>query len=91
VGGIVMGETNTNIQEEVTFPRQKWQGIVENLGQEFSCPLSEVEQMLNAAARHLDQEAQVKEFIPVLAVKEVKDLLRKSRYIRSRDGQHQFN
>jgi hypothetical protein len=39
--------------------------------------------MLSAIAYKLDQEAQVKDFIPVLAVKQVKDLLRKSRYIPS--------
>ena len=54
----------------------KWYGIVENLSEEFSCPLPEVERMLSAAAHQLEQEAQVKEFIPVLAVKQVKDLLR---------------
>jgi hypothetical protein len=46
----------------------KWQGIVESLGEEFACPLSEVERMLSAAAQQLEQVAQVKEFIPVLAL-----------------------
>ena len=59
--------------------RMKWQGIVESLGKEFSCPLAEVERMLSITARQLEQEAEVKEFIPVLAVKQVKNLLRKSR------------
>jgi len=63
--------------------RMKWEGIIESLGKEFSCPLPEVERMLSAIAYQLDQEAQVKDFIPVLAVKQVKDLLRKSRYIAS--------
>jgi hypothetical protein len=77
----------------VTFQRQsmKWQGIVESLGEEFSCPLSEVERMLSAAAHQLEEGAQVKEFIPVLAVKQVKDLLRKSRRTPSRYGQHNLN
>jgi hypothetical protein len=79
-----MSGSRTNVQQGVTFKRQNWQSIVENLGEEFSCPLSEVKQMLNATAQHLEQEAQVKEFIPVLAVKEVKDQLRKSRHTRSR-------
>jgi hypothetical protein len=69
----------------------KWQGIVESLGQEFACPLSEVEWMLSAAAQELEQGAQIKEFIPVLAVKQVKDLLRKSRQTPSRYGQHNLN
>lgn len=64
----------------VAFHRQpmKWQGIVENLSEEFSCPISEVERMLYAEAHELEQGAQVKEFISVLAVKHVKSLLRAS-------------
>ena len=72
---------NGNVQKaRESFQRQriKWQGIVESLGQEFSCPLPEVERMLSSTAHQLEQEAQVKDFIPVLAVKHVKDLLRKS-------------
>jgi hypothetical protein len=86
--------SNTNLPEvRVGFQRQpmKWQGIVENLGEEFSCPLSKVERMLSAAAHQLEQGAQVKEFVSVLAVKEVKDLLRKSRHTPSRHRQHNLN
>ncbi len=74
----------------MTFQRQsmKWQAIAESLGAEFSWPISEVERMLSAAAHQLEQGAQVKEFIPVLAVKQVKDLLRTSRRTPSRYGQH---
>jgi hypothetical protein len=89
-----MGGSSPNVQEaRMTFQRQrmKWHGIVESLGEEFSCPVPEVEQMLSAAARQLEQEAQVKDFIPVLAVKQVKDLLRKSRRTPSRYGQHNLN
>ena len=77
----------------MTFQRQtvKWQCIVESLSEEFSWPISEVEQMLSAAAHQLEEGAQVKEFIPVLAVKQVKDLLRKSRHTPSRYGQHNLN
>ena len=60
----------------MTFQRQhmKWHGTVESLGEEFSCPLPEVERMLSTVAQQLEQGAQVKDFIPVLAVKEVRDL-----------------
>ena len=77
----------------MTFPRQpmKWHGIVESLGEAYSCPIPEVERMLSAAAHQLEEGAQVKEFIPVLAVKQVKDLLRKSRHTPSRYGQHNLN
>jgi hypothetical protein len=89
-----MRGSSTNVREvRVTFQRLpiKWQGIVESLGEEFSCPYSEVERMLSAAAHQLEQGAQVKEFIPVLAVRQVKDLLRKSRHTPSRYGQHNLN
>ena len=66
------------VRESFQRQRMKWQGIVESLGQEFSCPLAEVERMLSVTAWQLEQEAQVKDFIPLLAVKQVKDLLRKS-------------
>ena len=77
----------------MTFQRQpmKWQGIVENLGEEFSCPIPEVERMLSDAAHQLEQGAQVKEFIPVLAAKQVKEVLRKSRHTSSPYGQHNLN
>jgi hypothetical protein len=84
----------TNLLEaRAAFERQpaKWHGIVEDLADEFSCPIFEVEQMMNIAAHQLEQGAQVKEFIPVLAVKQVKDLLRKSRRTPSRYGQHNLN
>ena len=89
-----MGGSSPNVQDvRVTFQRQrmKWQGIVESLGEEFSCPLPEVERMLSTAAQQLEQEAQVKDFIPVLAVKQVKDLLRKSRHAPSRYRQHNLS
>jgi len=57
----------------------EWQDIVESLGKEFSCPISEVEQMLSAAVDELEQGARIKEFIAVLAVKQVKNHLRMSR------------
>ena len=57
-------------------PSRKWHGVVESLGEEFACPLPEVERILSDVAQQLEQGAQIKEFIPVLAVKEVKGLLR---------------
>ena len=89
-----MDGPSTKVREvRVTFQRQplKWQGIVEKLSEEFSCPLPEVERMLSTAVHQLEQVAQVKEFISVLAGKQVKDLLRKSRHTPSRYGQHYLN
>ena len=89
-----LAESSTNLPEvRVTFQRQpmKWQGIVESLGEEFSWPISEVERMLSAAALQLEQGAQVKEFIPVLAVKEVKGFLRAYRPPSPRQEQRELN
>jgi hypothetical protein len=69
----------------------KWQGIVENLGEEFSCPISEVERMLSDATHQFEQRAHIKDFISVLAVKEVKSLLRAYRPTSPRHGQHNLN
>jgi|SRR5262245_31138856 len=86
--------SSTNLPEvRVDFQRQpmKWQGTVENLAEEFSCPVSEVERMLSTAANQLEQEARVKEFILVLAVKEVKTLLRAHRPTPFRQEQSNLN
>ena len=78
-----MDRSSTNLSEgSVTFQPQpmKWRGIAENLGEEFSCPISEIERMLSAAAHQLEQEAHIKGFISVLAVKQVKGLLKADRF-----------
>ena len=72
-------------------PPMKWQGLVEGLGEEFSCPLSEVERMLSAAAHQLEQGAKIKEFISVLAVKEVRGFLRAYRPESPRQKQRELN
>lgn len=53
----------------------KWRGIGESLGEEFTCPISEVERMLSTAAHQLERGAHIKEFVSVLlAVKQGKEL-----------------
>lgn len=66
------------VEERAAFERQQaqWQGVVKNLAEAFSYPLSEVEKALSTAVRQLEQEARIKDFIPVLAIKQVKDQLR---------------
>ena len=102
VGGLIfwpglrcpLDGSGTNLSEvRVAFQRgpMNWQGIVESLGEEFSWPISEVERMLSAAAHQLEQGAQVKEFIPVLAVRQVKDLLRAYRSTSPRHEQRNLN
>ena len=89
-----MDGSSTNVREvRVTFQRQtmKRQGIVESLAEEFSCPISEVERMLSDAAHQLEEGAHIKDFISVLAVKEVKGLLRAYRPISPRHEQRDLN
>lgn len=89
-----LGVSNTKVQEvRVAFqrPPMKWQGLVEGLGEEFSCPISEVERMLSDAAHQLEEGAHIKDFISVLAVKEVKGLLRAYRSTSPRHEQRNLN
>ena len=81
------------LEERVTFQRQpaKWQGIVEAIAKEFSCPLSKVEQILITETHQLEQGAHIKDFIPVLAIKQVKELLRMYRHIPTRHEQRDLN
>ena len=61
----------------------KWRALIKDLAEQFSCPFSRVEQILGRERHQLEQEARIKDFIPVLAVKRVKDLLSMSRQIPS--------
>jgi hypothetical protein len=81
--GLPMGVLITNLLEErAAFQRQlaTWQSIVEHLAEGFACPISEVEQMLRTAVHQLEQGAHIKDFISVLAIKQVKDLLKPYRH-----------
>jgi hypothetical protein len=69
------------LEERATFQRQQptWQGISKDMAEAFSCPIWEVEQLLSTEAHQLEQGAHVKEFIPTLVIKRVKELLRLKR------------
>lgn len=81
------------LEETAGFQRQpaKWQGMVKNLAEEFSCPISEVEKALNTAAHQLEQGAHIKDFVQVLAIKQVKDLLRQYQHTLPRHEQRDLN
>lgn len=81
------------LEERVAFQRQpaKWHGMVEAIAKEFSCPLSTVEQILSTETHQLEQGAHIKDFIPVLAIKQAKELLRTYRHIPSRHEQRDLN
>lgn len=77
--GLPVGVSIANQPDEsAVFERRQaiWHGIVKNLAEEFSCPISEVGNLLSTTAHQLEQGARIKEFIPVLAIKQVKDQLR---------------
>lgn len=84
----------TNLQEErAAFQHQpaKWHGIVEDIADEFSCPISEVEQILSTETHQLEQRARITVFVPLLAIKQVKDLLRLNRHTPPRHEQRDLN
>jgi hypothetical protein len=70
------------VEERAVFERQQahWHDVVKNLAEAFSCPQSEVETALNTATHELEQGARIKEFIPVLAIKQVRDQLKPSQH-----------
>ena len=80
-------------EEKAAYQRHpaKWQGIVEDLAEEFSCPISEVEQILSTETDELEQVAHIKVFVPLLAIKRVKDLLRLYRQTPPRHEQRDLN
>jgi hypothetical protein len=49
---------------------------VEDLAAQFARPLSEVREMLNDHVDQLDRSARIKEYVPLIAVKQVKEMLR---------------
>lgn len=77
------------LEERVALQRQpaKWQGIVEAIAKEFSCPLSKVELILITETHQLEQGAHIKDFIQVLAIKQVKEQLKTYRHLPSRHEQ----
>ena len=52
---------------------------VEDIAVQFSRPLSEVHEILNTRLSTLDRQARIKQYVPLLAVKQVKELLRSNR------------
>lgn len=72
-------------------PAKWWHGIVEDLAEEFSCPISEVERMLSTEMHQLEQGALIKDFVSVLALKQVKDLLKLYRHTPARHEQRDLN
>lgn len=58
---------------------------VKDIADNFSCPIAEVDQILSGEIQYLEQGAHIKEFVPLLAIKRVKDRLRE-RHARAESG-----
>jgi Protein of unknown function (DUF3562) len=49
---------------------------MKDIAEEFSLPISEVDQTLKAEMQRLEQRARIRQFVPLLAIKGVKESLR---------------
>ena len=69
---------NSLMEERAAVDRQElnWHSVAQDMAEEFSCPVSEIEKMLCVEMHQLEQGAHIKDFVPLLAIKQVKDLLR---------------
>jgi hypothetical protein len=52
---------------------------VKDIAAQFSRPLSEVHEILHSQLGILDRQARIKQYVPLLAIKQVKELIRSSR------------
>lgn len=70
------------MEERAVVDRQQlnWHSVAQDIAEAFSCPVSEIEKLLSAEMHQLEQEARIKDFVPLLAIKQVKDLLRVHQY-----------
>lgn len=80
------GTISNPIEERTVFDRKEldWHSIARDIADEFSCLMPDVEQMLSQERHQLEQEAHIKVFIPLLAIKRVKEMLRLNRHVRLR-------
>jgi Protein of unknown function (DUF3562) len=75
-------ETATSHQREARHTAQ----AVEDIARQFSLRLSEVEEILKIHIYRLDQRARIKQYVSLLAIKQVKDFLR-----TNQRTEHQFS
>ncbi|BCA55103.1 hypothetical protein W02_22430 [Nitrospira sp. KM1] len=50
---------------------------VKEIAEQFSRPSAEVHEILKSELCRLDREARIKQYIPILAIKQVKELMRR--------------
>jgi hypothetical protein len=87
------GTISDPMEERTVFDRKELDrhSIASDIADEFSCLMLDVEQMLSQERHQLEQEAHIKVFIPLLAIKQVKELLRLNRHVPLRDEPPDLN
>ena len=60
-------------------PQRKMAQSVKEIAEAFSLPISDVQDRLSAEMKQLEQKAKIRQYIPLLSVKAVKDFLAASR------------
>ena len=69
-------------RERVMLPQLEIRGIeydIQTLAQQFSLPIKEAHDILWGEIHHLETQARIRDFVPLLAIKEVKESLRNLR------------
>lgn len=61
---------------------------VHAMAEQFALPVSEVYEILRGEIRHLEDDARIRDFLPLLAMKHVKDVLRRRPTASARDRSH---
>ena len=77
---MAMALSRTNVPVTATSPDQRevkcTAQAIEDIAVYFSCPLSEVEEILKIHVYRLDQQARIKQYVSLLPIKQVKEELR---------------
>ena len=71
------------------MPQSKIQNLdqdIDAMSKEFALPASEVYEILRGKIRHMEGDARVREFLSLLAIKQVKDELRRRPTVSEKRG-----
>jgi len=76
---VALPQTNVRVEsgtsDDQRETRQTAQ-VIEVIAVQFSLPLSQVQEIMNIQIHRLHQRARIKQYVSILAVKQVKELLR---------------
>lgn len=79
-----MAAATHNSAQQAVLPeeREHMRGIIqaiESIAQQFSLPISDVYENVRIQIQQLEEQASIKQYISILAIKQVKDSLRMTR------------